>query len=238
MLEKLKEEVWEANMLLVKYNLVTFTWGNVSGIDREKGLFVIKPSGVEYSMLSPSDLPVVDLYGNVVEGKYKPSSDTPTHIELYKAFPGIGGVTHTHSPWATVFAQAGRPIKPYGTTHADYFGGAVPCTRKLTPNEISGEYEKNTGAVIVETFTGKENTISYDKMHAVLVYSHAPFTWGENAYKSVEAAVVLEQVAMMAYHTELLTAAPNGATRMQEDLLRKHFYRKHGPNAYYGQTKA
>lgn len=237
MLEKLKKQVYEANMMLVKYNLITFTWGNVSGIDRDSGLFVIKPSGVEYSDLSPIDLPVVDLDGNVVEGSLKPSSDTPTHIELYKAFPNIGGVTHTHSPWATIYSQAGKPIIPYGTTHADYFGGAVPCTRTLSTDEITGEYEKNTGKVIVETFLSGENKIDPDRMHAVLVYSHAPFTWGDNAAASVEAAVVLEQIAMMALHTEFLQChVPNGGTRMQEALLRKHFDRKHGPDAYYGQN--
>lgn len=230
MLDKLKKQVYEANMLLVKYNLITFTWGNVSGIDRASGLFVIKPSGVEYSDLSPMDLPVVDLNGNVVEGYMKPSSDTPTHIELYKAFPNIGGITHTHSPWATIYAQAGRPIQPYGTTHADYFGDSIPCTRKLTPDEISGEYEKNTGLVITETFTNSDP----DRMHAILVHSHAPFTWGETAKSSVEASVVLEQIAMMALHTEFLQSQPTG-TKMQQDLLRKHFDRKHGPNAYYGQ---
>ncbi len=167
MLEELKKEVYEANMALVKYNLITFTWGNVSGIDRKSGLFVIKPSGVEYDELTPDMLPVVDLYGNVVEGKLKPSSDTPTHIELYKAFPEIGGITHTHSPWATIYAQAGRDIIPYGTTHADYFGCAIPCTRKMTDEEIKGAYEKETGTVIIEAL----KDIGVDKMHAALVHS-------------------------------------------------------------------
>ncbi len=233
MLEKLKEQVYLANMMLVEYKLITFTWGNVSGIDREKGLVVIKPSGVEYSELKPSDLPVLDLDGNIVEGDLKPSSDTPTHLELYRKFPTIGGVTHTHSQWATSFAQAGRGIIPYGTTHGDYFDGLIPCTRRMTPEEIAGEYELNTGKVIVETFEGKDP----DRMHAVLVNSHAPFTWGKDAKGSVEAAVVLEQVAMMALHTEILAGNVAGAEPMQEELLRKHFDRKHGPNAYYGQTK-
>lgn len=233
MLEQLKKEVYEANMMLVKYNLVLFTWGNVSGIDREKGLVVIKPSGVEYDKLSPLDLPVLDLDGNVVEGRYNPSSDTPTHLELYRAFPNIGGITHTHSTYATSYAQAGREIKPYGTTHADYYDGTIPCTRKMTPREIETEYEKNTGIVIAETF--KE--IDPDRMPAVLVHSHAPFTWGKTAAKSVEASVILEQVAQMAQYTELLQLVDGikGGVRMQNDLLRKHFDRKHGPGAYYGQ---
>ncbi len=233
MLEELKQKVYEANMMLVEYKLITFTWGNVSGIDRERGLVVIKPSGVEYSELKPSDLPVLDLEGHIVEGDLKPSSDTPTHLELYRNFPNIGGVTHTHSQWATCFAQAGRSIIPYGTTHGDYFDGTIPCTRRMTPAEIAGEYELNTGKVIVETFEGRDP----DRMHAVLVNSHAPFTWGKDAKGSVEAAVVLEQVAMMALHTEILACHANGALPMQEELLRKHFDRKHGPNAYYGQTK-
>ena len=233
MLEELKQKVYEANMMLVEYKLITFTWGNVSGIDRERGLVVIKPSGVEYSELKPSDLPVLDLEGHIVEGDLKPSSDTPTHLELYRNFPNIGGVTHTHSQWATCFAQAGRSIIPYGTTHGDYFDGTIPCTRRMTPAEIAGEYELNTGKVIVETFEGRDP----DRMHAVLVNSHAPFTWGKDAKGSVEAAVVLEQVAMMALHTEILSCHANGALPMQEELLRKHFDRKHGPNAYYGQTK-
>lgn len=235
MLEQLKKQVWEANMLLVKYNLVIFTWGNVSGIDREKGLIVIKPSGVDYDKLSPLDLPVVDLSGNIVEGSFKPSSDTPTHIALYKAFPNIGGITHTHSVYATSYAQAGRGIKPFGTTHADYFGGTVPCTRKMTPNEISGDYEKNTGTVIAETFAG----IDYARVHAVLVHSHGPFTWGKDARDSVENSIVLENVAHMAYNTEVLAVAvgPNGGIPMQQDLLIKHYSRKHGPTATYGQNK-
>ena len=232
MLEQLKKEVYEANMLLVKYNLITFTWGNVSGIDREKGLVVIKPSGVEYDDLTPDMLPVIDLDGNVIEGDYKPSSDTATHLELYKAYPEIGGVCHTHSPWAVIFAQAGKGITPYGTTHADYFGTTIPCTRKMTDAEIKGAYEKETGTVILEAL----KNIGVTQMHAALVHSHGPFTWGDDAKASVEAAVVLEQVAMMAYNTEMLMYATNQKTeRMQETLLRKHYDRKHGPNAYYGQ---
>lgn len=234
MLEQLKKQVYNANMQLVKHNLIIFTWGNVSAIDRETGYVVIKPSGVEYDEMSPMDMVVVDLDGNVIEGTLKPSSDTPTHLELYKAFPNIGGITHTHSLYATCFAQTGRGIKPFGTTHADYFGGAIPCTRKMTPNEISGEYEKNTGLVIAETF---EN-IDPDRVHGVLVYSHGPFTWGNDAMHSVETAVVLETVAQMALNTELLQIAigNNGGIPMQQDLLNKHFDRKHGPGAYYGQN--
>ena len=234
MLEALKKEVYEANMALVKHDLIVFTWGNVSGIDREKGLFVIKPSGVEYDKLTPEDMVVVDLEGNVVEGRYKPSSDTPTHLELYKAFPTLGGVTHTHSLYATSFAQAGRGVLPYGTTHGDYFDGEIPCTRKMTAAEIKGEYEKETGTVIIEGF--RERGIDPDRMHAVLVHSHGPFTWGKNAMASVEAAVVLETVAHMALNTEMLATAVSPAPLMQQDLLRKHFDRKHGPGAYYGQN--
>lgn len=226
MLESLKKEVYEANMLLTKYNLVIFTWGNVSAIDRESGFVVIKPSGVEYNTLQAIDMTVVDLQGNIVEGSLKPSSDTATHLELYKAFPNIGGVAHTHSPWATAYAQAGHGIKPYGTTHADYFKGTIPCTRKMTPSEISGKYERETGRVIVETF----NEISPDSMPAVLVHSHGPFTWGKTATEAVELAETLETVAMMAYHTEMMQGV-----RMQDDLLNKHFYRKNGSDAYYGQ---
>lgn len=234
MLEQLKKQVYNANMQLVKHNLIIFTWGNVSAIDRETGYIVIKPSGVEYDDMSPMDMVVVDLDGNIIEGTLKPSSDTPTHLELYKAFPNIGGIAHTHSLYATCFAQAGRGIKPFGTTHADYFGGTIPCTRKMTPNEISGEYEKNTGLVIAETF---EN-IDPDRVHGVLVYSHGPFTWGNDAMHSVETAVVLETVAQMALNTELLQIAigNNGGIPMQQDLLNKHFDRKHGPGAYYGQN--
>jgi len=229
-LEKLKKEVYSANMLLSKYNMIVFTWGNVSGIDRDKGLVVIKPSGVEYEKLTPDDMVVVNLNGNVVEGKLNPSSDTKTHIELYKAFPNIGGVTHTHSHWATVWAQAGKGILPFGTTHADYFDGEIPCTRAMTKNEIINDYEKNTGLVIIEAF----KNMDYSRMPAVLVNSHGPFTWGKNAINSVENSVILENVACLAFNTTLLRNNDK-ALPMQDELLRKHFDRKHGPNAYYGQ---
>lgn len=228
MLESLKEKVWKANMELPKYGLVTFTWGNVSGIDREKGLVVIKPSGVEYDGMSVEDMVVVDLEGNVVEGKWKPSSDTPTHLALYNAFPNIGGVVHTHSRWATSWAQAGRGIPAYGTTHGDYFYGEIPCTRKMTPQEIVGEYEHETGNVIIETF--KNN--SPDDIPAVLVHSHGPFTWGTDPHNAVHNAVVLEELAFMASSTETIT--PDIGV-MQQELLDKHYLRKHGKNAYYGQ---
>lgn len=227
MLEELKQSVLEANLLLPKYNLVTFTWGNVSGIDREKGLVVIKPSGVEYDKLTVEDMVVVDLDGKVVEGNLRPSSDTPTHIELYKAFENIGGVVHTHSRWATIFAQAGKGIAPLGTTHADYFYGEIPCTREMTGNEIGGEYEKETGKVIIETF----DELEADEVPAVLVHSHGPFTWGKNPLEAVHNAVVLEECAMMAWHTEMLVGDGN----MSDALLDKHYLRKHGKNAYYGQ---
>ena len=229
MLEKLKEEVYRANMDLPKYGLVTFTWGNVSGIDREKGLFVIKPSGVDYDELTPDDMVVMDLEGNKIEGRYKPSSDTPTHLELYKKYPEIGGVVHTHSPEATSWAQAGRSIPLYGTTHADYFYGEIPCARVLTQEEIDEGYETNTGLVIVETFQGK------NPMHvpAVLCKNHGPFTWGKDAAEAVHNAVVLEEVAKMATRTELI----NPKVQPAPDRIRdKHFYRKHGANAYYGQN--
>lgn len=229
MLEQLKKEVYEANMLLPKYNLVTFTWGNVSGIDREKGLVVIKPSGVEYDIMSPEDMVVVDLDGNVVEGKYKPSSDTPTHVRLYKEFKEIGGVVHTHSRWATIFSQSGRGIRPYGTTQADYFYGEVPCTRDMTREEIESNYEYNTGEVIVDRF--KELNPEY--VPGVLVKNHGPFTWGKNPHDAVHNAVVLEEIAMMAWNTEVLTRYEVNA--MPDELKNKHFMRKHGPNAYYGQ---
>ena len=234
MLEQLKKDVYRANMMLVEKGLVINTWGNVSGIDRGSGLVVIKPSGVEYSELSPIDLPVLDLDGNVVEGTYKPSSDTATHLALYRAFPEIGGITHTHSLYATSFAQAGRGIKAYGTTHADYFPGIIPCSRKMTPCEIENDYELNTGNVIIETVA----PIGADKIHACLVYSHGPFSWGKDAVASVDAAVVLEVVAQMAFNTEILQTAvnANGGIPMQQDLLLRHFNRKHGPNATYGQN--
>ncbi len=230
MLEELKEQVCRANLLLPKHGLVTFTWGNVSGIDRARGLVVIKPSGVEYDGMGPDDMVVVDLDGNVVEGHYKPSSDTPTHIELYKAFPNIGGVVHTHSRWATSFAQAGMGIPAYGTTQGDYFYGEIPCTRKMTPAEIAGAYEKETGTVIIETF--KTRGIDPDSVPAVLVNSHGPFTWGADAMNAVHNAVVLEEVAFMALQARTLNPS---LQPMQQELLDKHYLRKHGKNAYYGQ---
>ena len=229
MLEQLKKEVLEANLKLVKYGLVTFTWGNVSGIDREKGLVVIKPSGVEYDGMTAEDMVVIDLNGNVVEGKWKPSSDTPTHLVLYKAFANIGGIVHTHSRKATSWAQAGRGIPAYGTTHGDYFYGEIPCTRKMTPKEIAGEYEKETGNVIVETFKDK----SYADIPAVLVNSHGPFAWGTDPDNAVHNAVVLEELAFMAYNTEAINP---DVKVMQQELLDKHYLRKHGKNAYYGQN--
>ena len=229
MLEKLKEIVCKANLLLPKYGLVTFTWGNVSGIDREKGLVVIKPSGVEYDNMQPGDMVVVDLEGNIVEGKYKPSSDTPTHLELYKAFPEIGGIVHTHSRMATSFAQAGRGILPYGTTHGDYFYGEIPCTRLMKEEEIKGEYEKETGTVIIETF----NDIDPMSIPSCLVHSHGPFSWGKDPMEAVHNAVILEELSYMAFNTEMLNP---DIKEMQQALLDKHYLRKHGKNAYYGQN--
>ena len=233
MLEELKQRVYEANMLLPHYGLITFTWGNVSAIDRASGLVVIKPSGVEYDVMKPSDMVVVDLDGNRVEGTLNPSSDTPTHVELYRNFPNIGGVVHTHSRWATIWAQAGRGVPAYGTTQGDYFYGEIPCTRDMTAQEIAGEYEKNTGTVIVERFLGGEKPLNPDDVPAVLVKSHGPFAWGRDERDAVHNAVVLEEVAMMAWHTEMLRGAVT--TPMDQHLLDKHFLRKHGPNAYYGQ---
>ena len=230
MLEALKEQVCRANLLLPKYNLVTFTWGNVSGVDREKGLMVIKPSGVDYDGMTPEDMVVVDLEGNVIEGKYRPSSDTPTHIELYNKYPEIGGIVHTHSPEATSWAQAGRSIPLYGTTHADYFYGPIPCARSLTRAEIEGEYEKNTGLVIIETF--EENGINPVYTPGVLCCNHGPFTWGKDAAEAVHNAVVLEEVAKMATKTELINPR---VTTAPDTIRDKHFFRKHGANAYYGQ---
>jgi L-ribulose-5-phosphate 4-epimerase len=233
MLEQLKEEVYRANMLLPKYKLVTFTWGNVSGIDREKGLFVIKPSGVEYEALTPEDMVVVDLEGNKVEGRYNPSSDTATHVILYREFSGVGGIVHTHSPWATSWAQAGRAIPCYGTTHADYIYGEVPCVRNLTKGEIEEAYEKNTGILIADHF--REQQIDPVATPAVLCKNHGPFTWGKDAMEAVHNAVVLEEVAKMAARCELIN--PNNQPAPQE-LQDKHYYRKHGANAYYGQSEA
>ena len=232
MLEELKEVVYEANMLLPKHHLVTFTWGNVSGIDREKGLFVIKPSGVDYETMKASDMVVVDLDGNKVEGDLNPSSDTETHRIFYRKFPHIGGVVHTHSRWATIFAQAGQGIRAYGTTQADYFYGEIPCTRDMTEEEIKSAYEYNTSVVAVERF--EKADIDPDHVPAVLVKSHGPFAWGTDAMNAVHNAVVLEEVAMMAFHTQLLT---HDCDAMPQVLLDKHFLRKHGPNAYYGQHR-
>ncbi len=233
MLEELKEKVYEANMLLPKHGLVVFTWGNVSGIDREKGLMVIKPSGVEYDEMKPSDMVVVDLEsGERVEGDLNPSSDTDTHLVLYRAFKNIGGVVHTHSRWAVSFAQAGRGIPAMGTTQGDYFYGEIPCTRKMTPEEIAGSYELETGNVIVETFN--ERNINADYVPGVLVNSHGPFSWGTDPENAVHNAVVMEEVAFMDFHALMLE--PNRGV-MQQELLDKHYLRKHGPNAYYGQSK-
>ncbi len=228
MLEALKQLVYEANMELPRYGLVTFTWGNVSAIDRETGMFVIKPSGVDYNELGPEDMVVMDLEGRKVEGKYNPSSDTPTHLELYKAFQKIGGIVHTHSSWATSWAQSGRGIPCYGTTHADYIYGEVPCLRCLTKEEIDQGYEKNTGLLITDYFKDKE----YMAIPACLCKNHGPFTWGTNAREAVHNAVVLEEVAKMAYRCERIN--PDVAPAPQE-LLDKHYLRKHGANAYYGQ---
>lgn len=231
MLEELKKKVYEANMELPRRGLVTYTWGNVSGIDREAGLFVIKPSGVDYETMKWEDMVVMDLEGNRVEGTYRPSSDTPTHLELYKRYPEIGGIVHTHSPEATSWAQAGRSIPLYGTTHADYFFGEIPCARSLTKEEIDEAYEKNTGLVIIETFDSKGLNPMYTP--GVLCTNHGPFTWGKDAAEAVHNAVVLEEVAKMALKTELI----NPEVKPAPDCIRdKHFFRKHGANAYYGQS--
>lgn len=228
MLEKLKEEVFQANLDLVKHGLVIFTWGNVSGINRERDLVVIKPSGVSYDKMKPKDMVVMNLYGQVVEGNLKPSSDTPTHLVLYRQFQNIGGVVHTHSEWATSWAQAGMGIPAIGTTHADYFYGEIPCTRKMTKEEIEGEYELETGRVIVETF----KNLNPEQIPGVLVNNHGPFSWGANADNAVHNAVVLEEVAKMTFRSLQL----NPETTMDQVLLDKHFLRKHGKNAYYGQA--
>ncbi|MCL2051359.1 MAG: L-ribulose-5-phosphate 4-epimerase [Lachnospiraceae bacterium] len=229
MLEQLKQKVYEANLLLPKYGLVAFTWGNASGIDRGNGLMVIKPSGIEYENMKADDMAVVDLAGNLIEGKWKPSSDTPTHLALYQAFPLIGGIVHTHSRWATVFAQAKKSIPPLGTTHSDYFYGEIPCTRLMSDPEIAGHYELNTGKVIAETFA----LLNPAHIPAVLVASHGPFTWGDSPGEAVHNAVVLEELAFMAWHSLILNP---GQKPMQKSLMDKHFFRKHGENAYYGNT--
>lgn len=231
MLEALKEQVCKANLELPKHGLVTFTWGNVSGVDREQGLMVIKPSGVSYENMTAEDMVVVRLSdGAVVEGKWKPSSDTDTHVALYNAFPALGGIVHTHSRWATSFAQAGKSVPAFGTTQGDYFYGEIPCTRKMTPEEIAGKYELETGNVIIETFNSRK--IDPAQVPAVLVYSHGPFAWGKDAMDAVHNAVVLEEVSFMAFHAMALTP---GLPPMQQELLDKHYLRKHGPGAYYGQ---
>ena len=228
MLEQLKKEVYDANMELQEKGMVIYTWGNVSGIDREKELVVIKPSGVDYDKMKPEDMVVVDLKGNVVEGYYKPSSDTATHLILYRAYPAIGGVVHTHSTWAVTFAQAGMDIPALGTTHADYFYGDIPCTRELSKEEISGDYEVNTGKVIVETIGDKDPMA----VPGILVKNHGPFAWGKTPAGSVYNAVVMDKVAEMAYKTMTLNPRVN---RVSQYLLDKHYFRKHGANAYYGQ---
>lgn len=228
MLENLKQKVYEANLKLVEYKLVLFTWGNVSEIDRESGLVVIKPSGVDYDKMKPEDMVVMNLNGEKVEGELNPSSDTPTHLELYRRFPEIGGVAHTHSTFAVSFAQAAKEIPCYGTTHADFAFGAVPCTRGLAKTEIEGEYELNTGKVIAECF--ETNSIDYNAVPAVLVHSHGPFTWGKNGLEAAKNSAILEEVAKMAYLSTTLNAQP-----ASEDIRKKHYFRKHGACAYYGQ---
>ena len=230
MLDNLKAQVWRANLDLPEHGLVNFTWGNASAVDREKGLVIIKPSGVAYGELKPEHLVVLSLEGKIVEGNLSPSSDTPTHIMLYRAFPAVGGIVHTHSPWATAWAQAGKPIPAFGTTHADYFYGEVPCTRNLTRAEIDGEYEQETGRVIVETFTDKDPV----QIPGVLVKNHGPFTWGASVMEAVHHAAVLEEIAKMAYHTVALNAR---ADEIDQALLNRHFFRKHGSQAYYGQGR-
>jgi len=231
-MSKFIEEVLEANLALPQYGLVTFTWGNVSAIDRKKGLVVIKPSGVSYDSMKAKHMVVVDLDGDIIQGDYRPSSDTSTHLALYKAFPTIGGIVHTHSRWATVWSQAGKGIPAFGTTHADYFYGEIPCARKLSAAEIEGDYESNTGKVIIETF--KERGIDPAAVPGVLVSGHGPFSWGKDAHDAVHNAVVMEEVAMMALNTLALNP---GCQPIEQVLLDKHYLRKHGSNAYYGQAK-
>ena len=230
MLEALKQAVCEANLLLHKHGLITFTWGNVSGVDRQAGMMVIKPSGVSYEGMTPEDMVVIDLAGGErVEGKWKPSSDTDTHLALYRAFPSLGGIVHTHSRWATTFAQAGMAIPAMGTTQGDYFYGDIPCTRRMTPEEIGGSYELETGNVIIETFQGVDPMT----IPGVVVHSHGPFAWGTDALDAVHNAVVMEEVAFMDWHAMAINPQ---AGRMQQELLDKHYLRKHGPGAYYGQS--
>lgn len=229
MLEKLKERVLEANLALVRHQLVVFTWGNASERDPETGNVVIKPSGVSYDHMSPGQMVVLDPEGKVLEGNLKPSSDAPTHLELYRSFPHIGAVVHTHSSWATSWAQSGKPIPAYGTTHADYFYGAIPCTRPLSREEVEHDYELNTGRVIVETFQQGDSR----SMPGVLVHGHAPFTWGSDGMEAVHHAVVLEEIAKMAFRTQLL----GHQKPLEQYLLDKHYLRKHGRDAYYGQDK-
>ncbi len=236
MLEELKQKVFEANLELVKYGLVVLTWGNVSAIDKDTQLVVIKPSGVPYDTMKASDMVVMSLDGNKVEGDLNPSSDTPTHLELYRKFDNIGGIVHTHSSWACSWAQAGRDIPAYGTTHADFANGSVPCARGLTEEEVSGEYELNTGKVIVEEF--KKRGINPEECPAVLIHRHGPFTWGKDPFKAVENALILEEVAKMASRTERVAAFDKNADiGIEQYLLDKHYQRKHGANAYYGQNK-
>jgi L-ribulose-5-phosphate 4-epimerase len=227
MLKELRQKVFQSNLDLVKHGLVIFTWGNVSGIDREKGLVVIKPSGVSYDDMTPEDMVVMDLNGNILEGQLKPSSDTATHLALYNVFPSIGGIVHTHSTYATAWAQAGKDIPNIGTTHADYFKDAIPCTRQMTQPEIEGNYEQETGRVIIERFAG----LNVEYTPGVLVNNHGPFAWGKDANNAVHNAVVLEQVAKMA----VIAFSINPQLKMNDELIKKHFFRKHGPNAYYGQ---
>lgn len=228
MLEKLKKRVYDANMQLPRYGLVTFTWGNASEIDRERGIFAIKPSGVDYEKLAPEDMVLVDLEGNIVEGAYRPSTDMPTHLRLYQAYQQIGGIVHTHSSWATSWAQACRDIPCYGTTHADYFYGEIPCTRSLTPQEVEEAYEFYTGNVIIEALGTRKPL----EIPGILCANHGPFTWGKDAAAAVYHAVVLEEVARMAYRTERLQPSIQPAPQYLQD---KHYLRKHGRNAYYGQ---
>ena len=227
MLKELKQRVYDVNIALVRYGLVIFTWGNASGIDRKRGLVVIKPSGVPYEQMKADQMVVVDVNGKIVEGSLRPSSDLATHLVLYKAFENIGGVVHTHSTWATIWAQSGRGVPALGTTHADYFHGAVPCTRSLTEEEAGHDYEENTGHVIVETFRGKDT----QEIPGVLVNNHGPFTWGIHPEQAMQHAVILEEISKMAYYT--LSLSPDVA--LPPHILDKHFYRKHGPDAYYGQ---